>query len=178
VLARVRSAARSGIEPATLFLEVDVTPGLSSFTIARLPDSAGRESRDRIRAASRMRTSSSRSCTGPPETRQGAWCWLAHPSAFGYDSRAMLSRAQETRVRELLWNSPRGTIQTYCIEHLATAAKISSGHLSDLAIFVRTLHERGDCQRRFGGFCDADRHETRQTLVWGPPTRRAAQGQT
>ena len=90
----------------------------------------------------------------------------------------MLSRAQEARVRAILWSSPRGTIQTYCLEHLATVAKISSGHLSDLAVFVRTLHERGDCQRRFGGFCDADRHETRQTLVWGPPARRAAQGRT
>ena len=90
----------------------------------------------------------------------------------------MLSRAQEARVRAILWSSPPGATQTYCLEHLATAAKISSGHLSDLAIFVRTLHERGDCQRRSGGFCDADRHETRQTLVWGPPTRRAALGRT
>jgi hypothetical protein len=100
---------------------------------------------------------------------------LAQSSAFGYDSPAMLSRAQEARVRAILWNSPPGTIQTYCLEHLATAAKIPPGHMSDLAVFVRTLHERGDCQRRFGGFCDAARHETRQTLVWGPPTRLVAQ---
>ena len=86
----------------------------------------------------------------------------------------MLSRAQEARVRAILWNSPAGTIQTYGLEHLATAATIPSGHLPDLAVFVRTLHERGDCQRRFGGFCDVDRHETKQTLVWGPPTRLAA----
>jgi hypothetical protein len=86
----------------------------------------------------------------------------------------MLSRAQEARVRTILWNCPAGTIQTYCLEHLATTAKIPSGHLPDLAAFVRTLHERGDCQRRFGGFCDADRHETRQILVWGLPTRLAA----
>ena len=103
---------------------------------------------------------------------------LAHSYTFGYDSPAMLSRAQEARVRAILWNSPPGTIQTYCLEHLATAAKIPPGHLSDLAVFVRTLHERGDCQRRFGGFCDAARHETRQTLVWGPPTRLAAPGLT
>jgi hypothetical protein len=46
--------------------------------------------------------------------------------------------------------------------------------MSDLAVFVRTLHERGDCQRRFGGFCEAGRHETRQTLVWGPSPRLRA----
>ena len=83
---------------------------------------------------------------------------LAHPCTVGYDSAAMLSRAQETRVRATLWSKPDGTVQTYCLEHLVTAAKIPPGHLSDLAIFVRALYERGDCQRRFGGFCDADRH--------------------
>ncbi len=96
---------------------------------------------------------------------------LVPPLPFGYDSAAMLSRAQEARVRATLWSSPAGTSQTYCLEHLATAAKIPSGHMSDLAVFVRTLHERGDSQRRFGGFCDADQHVTRQTLVWGPPAR-------
>jgi hypothetical protein len=88
----------------------------------------------------------------------------------------MLSRAQEARVRAILWNSPAGIIQTYCLEHLATTAETPFGHLPDLAAFVRTLHEKGDCQRRFGGFCDADRHETRQILVWGPPTRLVARG--
>ena len=53
VLARVRSATLSGIEAATIFVEVDVTAGLPSFTIARLPDSAGRERCDRVRAAGR-----------------------------------------------------------------------------------------------------------------------------
>jgi hypothetical protein len=103
---------------------------------------------------------------------------LAHVVLVGYDGPAMLSRAQEIRVREILWSGPAGTVQTYCLEHLAIAAKIPPGHMSDPAVFVRTLHERGDCQRRFGGFCDADRHETKQTLVWGPPTRLAAQGLT
>ena len=103
---------------------------------------------------------------------------LAHPLPFGYDSRAMLSRAQEARVRAILWSSPPGTVQTYCLEHLATAAKIPPGHMSDLAVFTRTLHERGDCRRRFGGFCEADRHKTKQALVWGPPTRPVAQGLT
>jgi hypothetical protein len=90
-------------------------------------------------------------------------------------ARAVLSRAQEARVRAILWNS---SSRAYCLEHLATAAKIPRGHLSALAAFVRTLHERGDCQRRFGGFCAANEHETRQTLVWGPPTRLVARGQT
>ena len=100
---------------------------------------------------------------------------LAHPLPFGYDSPAMLSRPQEVRVRAILWSSRAEAVQAYCLEHLAIAAKIPSGHMSDLAIFVRTLHEKGDCLRRFGGFCDADRHETKQAIVWGPPTRPVAQ---
>ena len=91
---------------------------------------------------------------------------------------AMLSRAQEARVQAILWNGSPGTIHTYCLEHLAAAAQIPTGHLPDLAVFVRTLHERGDCQRRFGGVCDADRHETKQTLAWGPPSRLVAQSPT
>lgn len=53
MLARVRSATLSGIEAATVFVEVDVTPGLPSFTTVGLPDSTVRESRDRVRAAIR-----------------------------------------------------------------------------------------------------------------------------
>jgi magnesium chelatase family protein len=53
VLARVRSATLSGIEAATIFVEVDVAAGLPSFTTVGLPDSAVRESRDRVRAAIR-----------------------------------------------------------------------------------------------------------------------------
>jgi len=86
----------------------------------------------------------------------------------------MLSRVQEARVRAIVWSSPTGTIHTYCLEHLASAATIAFGHLPDLAAFVRSLHERGDCQRRFGGFCNAGTHETRQILVWGPPAREVA----
>jgi hypothetical protein len=36
----------------------------------------------------------------------------------------MLSRAQEARVRDVLANHLPGTIQTYCLEHLAAVAKI------------------------------------------------------
>jgi magnesium chelatase family protein len=51
VLARVRSATLSGIEAATVFVEVDVTSGLPSFSTVGLPDATVRESRDRVRAA-------------------------------------------------------------------------------------------------------------------------------
>ncbi len=53
MLARVRSATLTGIEAATVFVEVDVTSGLPSFTTVGLPDSTVRESRDRVRAAIR-----------------------------------------------------------------------------------------------------------------------------
>ena len=53
MLARVRSATVFGIEAADVFVEVDVAPGLPAFTTVGLPDSAVRESRDRVRAAIR-----------------------------------------------------------------------------------------------------------------------------
>jgi hypothetical protein len=55
----------------------------------------------------------------------------------------MLSRAQEARVRDVLVNHPPGTIQTYCLEHLAAAVKIPPGHLADPAAFVRSLCDKG-----------------------------------
>ena len=94
---------------------------------------------------------------------------LAHPDAFGYHSGAMLSRAQEARVREILANHPPGIIQTYCLEHLAAATKIPPAHLADLAAFVRSLREHGACHTSYGGICDADAHETDRVLIWGPP---------
>ena len=51
MLAKVRSASLHGIEVAAVSVEVDVTSGLPSFTTVGLPDSAVRESRDRVRAA-------------------------------------------------------------------------------------------------------------------------------
>ena len=86
----------------------------------------------------------------------------------------MLSRAQESRVRDILASHPPGIIQAYCLVHLATAAKIPAGHAADLAAFVRTLREYGNCQTRSGGVCDAEGHETEQLLAWGPPTPMAA----
>jgi magnesium chelatase family protein len=53
MLARVRSATVPGVETADVFVKVDVAPGLPSFTTVGLPDSALRESRDRVRAAIR-----------------------------------------------------------------------------------------------------------------------------
>jgi magnesium chelatase family protein len=53
MLARMRSATVFGIEADDVFVEVDVAPGLPSFTTVGLPDLAVRESRDRVRAAIR-----------------------------------------------------------------------------------------------------------------------------
>src|SRR5438093_9401376 len=53
MLARVRSAAVFGVEAAAVSVEVDIAPGLPAFATVGLPDSAVRESRDRVRAAIR-----------------------------------------------------------------------------------------------------------------------------
>ncbi|MBI1848108.1 MAG: ATP-binding protein, partial [Candidatus Rokubacteria bacterium] len=53
VLARILSAALIGIEAVLVRVEVDVTSGLPAFTTVGLPDSAVRESRERVRTAIR-----------------------------------------------------------------------------------------------------------------------------
>jgi magnesium chelatase family protein len=53
VLAHVLSAALRGVEAALVRVEVDVAPGLPAFTTVGLPDSAVRESRERVRTAIR-----------------------------------------------------------------------------------------------------------------------------
>ncbi|MFY9589117.1 MAG: magnesium chelatase domain-containing protein, partial [Actinomycetota bacterium] len=53
MLARVLSAALVGIEAALVRVEVDVASGLPAFTTVGLPDSAVRESRERVRTAIR-----------------------------------------------------------------------------------------------------------------------------
>jgi magnesium chelatase family protein len=53
VLARVLSAALVGVEASLVRVEVDVASGLPSFTTVGLPDSAVRESRERVRTAIR-----------------------------------------------------------------------------------------------------------------------------
>ncbi len=51
MLARVRTFAIDGVHPRAVWVEVDIRPGLPSFTIVGLGDTSVRESRDRIRAA-------------------------------------------------------------------------------------------------------------------------------
>ncbi|HEY7521798.1 MAG TPA: YifB family Mg chelatase-like AAA ATPase [Methylomirabilota bacterium] len=53
MLARVLSAAVVGIEAALVHVEVDVTSGLPLYATVGLPDSAVRESRERVRSAIR-----------------------------------------------------------------------------------------------------------------------------
>jgi magnesium chelatase family protein len=53
VLARVLSAALRGVEAALVRVEVDVSDGLPAFMTVGLPDSAVRESRERVRTAIR-----------------------------------------------------------------------------------------------------------------------------
>ncbi|MGH7278867.1 MAG: YifB family Mg chelatase-like AAA ATPase [Candidatus Rokuibacteriota bacterium] len=53
MLAQVLSAALLGVDAALVRVEVDVSAGLPAFTTVGLPDSAVRESRERVRAAIR-----------------------------------------------------------------------------------------------------------------------------
>jgi magnesium chelatase family protein len=53
VISRILSATLVGIEAALVRVEVDVAPGLPAFTTVGLPDSAVRESRERVRTAIR-----------------------------------------------------------------------------------------------------------------------------
>ena len=88
----------------------------------------------------------------------------------------MLSRAQEARVREILGNHRPGTSQTFCLEHLATAAYVPVAHLADLAAFVRNLRAYGACLTQFGGTCSSGGHATARLLVSGrssPPRQEA-----
>jgi hypothetical protein len=75
---------------------------------------------------------------------------LAHMVLFGYDTRAMLSRAQEARVREVLGGHAPGIFPAYCLEHLAATAQIPPAHLADVAAFVRNFRACGGCQTQFG----------------------------
>ena len=93
-----------------------------------------------------------------------------------YDSPAMLSRAQEARVREILGSHLPGTQPAYCLEHLAATAEIPPAHLADLAAFVRNLRACGACQTQFGGVCGSGDHATPRLLISGraiPPPQEA-----
>ena len=51
MLARIATFAIDGIDPRHVSVEVDIRPGLPTFTIVGLGDAAVRESRDRVRSA-------------------------------------------------------------------------------------------------------------------------------
>ncbi|MDI6815247.1 MAG: YifB family Mg chelatase-like AAA ATPase, partial [Dehalococcoidales bacterium] len=53
MLAKVMTCAIVGLEGAIVEVEVDISPGLPSFTIVGLPDTAVQEARERVRAAIR-----------------------------------------------------------------------------------------------------------------------------
>ena len=53
MLAKVTSCAVLGLDGALVEVEVDISPGLPSFTIVGLPDAAVQESKERVRAAIR-----------------------------------------------------------------------------------------------------------------------------
>src|SRR3989442_1321060 len=53
VLARILSAALLGVEAVLVRVEVDVASGLPAFTTVGLPDSAVRQSRERVRTSIR-----------------------------------------------------------------------------------------------------------------------------
>jgi len=53
MLAKIKSAAVVGLEGAVVEVEVDLSPGLPSFTIVGLPDKAVQEARERVRSAIR-----------------------------------------------------------------------------------------------------------------------------
>ncbi|HEX73734.1 MAG TPA: YifB family Mg chelatase-like AAA ATPase [Dehalococcoidia bacterium] len=53
MLAKVISCAIVGLDGAIVEVEVDISPGLPSFTIVGLPDTAVQEARERVRAAIR-----------------------------------------------------------------------------------------------------------------------------
>jgi magnesium chelatase family protein len=53
MLAKVMSCATVGLEGVIVEVEIDISPGLPSFTIVGLPDTAVQEARERVRAAIR-----------------------------------------------------------------------------------------------------------------------------
>jgi magnesium chelatase family protein len=53
MLAKVTTCAVVGLEGAIVDVEVDISPGLPSFTIVGLPDAAVQEAKERVRAATR-----------------------------------------------------------------------------------------------------------------------------
>lgn len=53
MLTKVNTCAVIGMDGAIVEVEVDISPGLPTFTVVGLPDTAVQESRERVRAAIR-----------------------------------------------------------------------------------------------------------------------------
>ena len=53
MLAKAKTCAVVGLDEYIVEVEVDISPGLPSFTIVGLPDTAVQEARERVRAAIR-----------------------------------------------------------------------------------------------------------------------------
>ena len=53
MLAKVLTCAIMGLEGVPVEVEVDISPGLPSFAVVGLPDTAVQEARERVRAAIR-----------------------------------------------------------------------------------------------------------------------------
>ena len=51
MLSKLKSVSLKGLEEIDVIVEVDISPGLPSFTIVGLPDEAVKESRERVRSA-------------------------------------------------------------------------------------------------------------------------------
>ncbi|RLD17991.1 MAG: magnesium chelatase, partial [Caldiserica bacterium] len=51
MLAKIKSVSLRGLEEIDVIVEVDISPGLPTFTIVGLPDEAVKEARERVRSA-------------------------------------------------------------------------------------------------------------------------------
>lgn len=72
MLAQVRSATVVGLDAVAVDVEVDVSPGIPTFAVVGLPDTAVREARERVWAASSpavSRGGSTRPLTRAPSAR-------------------------------------------------------------------------------------------------------------
>ena len=66
MLATIPSATLLGVDGLPVRVEVHVSQGLPGFTVVGLPDTACRESRDRVRAAIERLTGAPRADANPP----------------------------------------------------------------------------------------------------------------
>ena len=81
MLATSRSVALIGVDAVPVEVEVDVSPGLPSFTLVGLPDQAVSEARERVRAAIRnsgypFPAARITVNLAPADLRKDGWSWL------------------------------------------------------------------------------------------------------